>query len=141
LDDLFQVYLTIPEGIREVDKKIWKFKDPQYPVYPTEKNLDMLNLIIKTSSAPDSYVLDCFCGSGTTLKAAHLNGRKWIGIDRSYEAIKATRKKLSEIEEDLFMNKVEFTEIQIFPSSFLDRTECIDSVTVRREKILTSNKK
>ena len=74
---------------------IWsQFKDPQYPVYPTEKNPDLANLIVKTSSDPRSIVLDCFCGSGTTLKSAAINGRRWIGIDSSESAIEATRSKL-----------------------------------------------
>ncbi len=72
---------------------IWEFKDPQYPVYPTEKNPDLLDLIVKTSSNENSIVLDCFAGSGTTLKAAQTNGRQWIGIDQSNEAIKAIIKK------------------------------------------------
>lgn len=38
--------------------------------YPTEKNIDMLKLIISTSSNLGDIVLDCFAGSGTTLAAA-----------------------------------------------------------------------
>ena len=53
-------------------------------------------------------MLDCFCGSGTTLKAAHQNNRQWIGIDESEEAIKATIKKLNEIAGDLFVSKADF---------------------------------
>lgn len=88
------VYADEIKGKRIQD--IWhQFKDPQYPVYPTEKNADLLDLIIKTSSEKNSIVLDCFCGSGTTLKAAATNGRRWIGIDQSELAIEATLKKLS----------------------------------------------
>ena len=79
---------------------VWTdFKDPQYPSYPTEKNGAMLDLLIQTSSNPDSIVLDCFCGSGTTLEAAVRNGRRWIGIDASDAAIRATKKKLHLTEE------------------------------------------
>lgn len=73
---------------------IWEFKDPQYPVYPTEKNLNMLKVIIEASSNQDDLVMDCFAGSGTTLVAAELLGRRWIGIDRSKLAIEAVHKKL-----------------------------------------------
>lgn len=45
---------------------IWTFKDPQKPKYPTEKNIDMLKTIVKTSSNIGDIVLDAFCGSGTT---------------------------------------------------------------------------
>jgi len=48
------------EGKRVQD--IWDYKDPQYPTYPTEKNPDLLDLIILTSSNENSIVLDCFCG-------------------------------------------------------------------------------
>lgn len=91
-----KIYFDEQEGKRMQD--IWEFKDPQYPVYPTEKNSDIADLIVKTSSNTDSIVLDCFCGSGTTLKSAQENGRKWIGIDRSEEAIKAAMNKLNDID-------------------------------------------
>ncbi len=80
---------------------IWNFKDPMYPKYPTEKNLDLIKLIISTSSNKDSFVLDAFCGGGTTLIAANLLGRKWVGIDQSNKAISVTEKRL---EECSFMN-------------------------------------
>jgi adenine specific DNA methylase Mod len=56
--------------------------------YPTEKNLEMLKLIIEASSNEDDLVLDCFAGSGTTLVAADMLKRNWIGIDNSPHAIK-----------------------------------------------------
>ncbi len=101
-----KIYLDEQEGKRVQD--IWEFKDPQYPVYPTEKNPDLLDLIIKTSSNENSIVLDCFVGSGTTLKAAQINGRRWIGIDQSEEAIKATIQKLNSIDNNLFISKADY---------------------------------
>jgi adenine-specific DNA-methyltransferase len=100
------IYADEREGMRVQD--IWEFKDPQYPDYPTEKNSDMLDLIVKTSSTENSIVLDCFCGSGTTLKAAQQNNRRWIGIDKSELAIEATKKKMAGIAGDLFMKKSEY---------------------------------
>lgn len=76
---------------------IWDFKDPQYPVYPTQKNLDLLKFIIQTSSNAGDLVLDCFCGSGTTLVAAETLRRPWIGIDNSEAAIAAARQRLAEV--------------------------------------------
>ena len=76
---------------------IWDFKDPQYSQYPTEKNLEMLQTIIKASSSKGEYVLDAFCGSGSTLIAAQMQGRKWIGIDESQVAIDTVRKRLIEL--------------------------------------------
>lgn len=87
---------------------IWEFKDPQYPVYPTEKNIDLLRTIIRASSNPGSLVLDCFCGSGTTFQASQELGRYWVGVDNSNEAIKATEKRLENTANSLFTYKVKY---------------------------------
>lgn len=84
---------------------IWEYKDPIYPEYPTQKNEDMLRFIIETSSSPNSIVLDCFCGSGSTLKVADNLGRSWIGIDKSEIAIDISSKRLK--THDLFSSNTE----------------------------------
>ncbi len=104
------IYADEKEGKRVQD--IWQFKDPQYPVYPTEKNAEMLDMIVRTSSNRESIVLDCFCGSGTTLKAAAMNGRVWIGIDSSDVAINAVRGKLGLDETSIFMRDFEYVELE-----------------------------
>ncbi len=109
------IYADEREGKRMQD--IWEFKDPQYPDYPTEKNADLLNLIVRTSSDPESIVLDCFCGSGTTLKAAQQNGRHWIGIDKSDLAISATQTKLGAIKQTLFDTAPDFETIELTTSN------------------------
>lgn len=63
--------------------------------YPTEKNYDMLQMIIGASSTPGGLVMDCFAGSGTTLGAASKLGRSWIGVDSSPESIKAVLKRFT----------------------------------------------
>ena len=79
---------------------VWEFKDKglSYVDYPTQKNHDLLERIILNSSNINSIVLDCFAGSGSTLKVANKLKRKWIGIDNSnhsYETIKTTFKNES----------------------------------------------
>ncbi len=76
---------------------VWELKDPPYPVYPTQKNIDLLKRIISASSRPGDLILDCFAGSGTTLVAAESLGRRWIGIDESAHAVRIARKRLQEI--------------------------------------------
>ena len=78
---------------------IWEFKDPQYPQYPTEKNIDMLKFIIEASSNAGDTVLDCFAGSGTTLIAAEMLGRNWIGIDQSKSAINVIQKRFNALPD------------------------------------------
>ena len=91
---------------------IWEFKDPTYPMYPTEKNLDMLKFIVGASSNEGSIVMDCFCGSGSTLYAASQCNRRWIGIDQSEIAIETVRKRFP--KSDLFVSpseNYEFLEV------------------------------
>lgn len=94
-----KIYADEKDGKKLQD--IWDFRDYQYPVYPTEKNLDMLKTIICASSHENSIVLDFFCGSGTTLVAAQSLNRQWIGIDQSPMAIKVTREKISNMQDRL----------------------------------------
>lgn len=87
-----KMFLDEYEGDRVQD--IWLYRDPVHPTYPTEKNADMLDMIIRQSTDTDSIVMDCFAGSGSTLKAAQRNGRRWIGMDGSAVAIATIRERL-----------------------------------------------
>lgn len=73
---------------------VWVYKDPQNPIYPTQKNIDMLKFIISQSSNDDSVVMDCFAGSGTTLLAAASMKRKFIGVDSSKVAVDIIKSRL-----------------------------------------------
>ena len=58
--------------------------------YPTQKPIPLYERIIKASSKKGDVVLDPFCGCATTLIAAELLNRKWVGIDiwsRAHEVI------------------------------------------------------
>jgi len=90
---------------------IWEFKDSPYPIYPTEKNVELLKTIIRVSSNTGQMVFDCFCGSGTTLFAANQLKRNWIGIDNSHIAIKTAIKKLTP-EKGLFNVGPEYEYIE-----------------------------
>jgi adenine-specific DNA-methyltransferase len=69
--------------------------------YPTEKNPYLLERIINAVSDKGDIVLDCFAGSGTTLDVANQLGRKYIGIDNSYEAISNIIKRFSHGLEEM----------------------------------------
>lgn len=92
---------------------IWEFKDPPYPTYPTEKNLEMLKMIIEASSNPNDIVLDCFAGSGTILVAAEETGRRWIGIDNSKVAIEVAQKRLTSIKNHSAFGLYKIKEVKI----------------------------
>jgi len=63
----------------------------------------MLERIIKNSSNENSIVLDCFAGSGSTLKVANKLGRRWIGIDNSTHSLEVVKKTFTKenIDYDL----------------------------------------
>lgn len=93
-----KVYLSSDKEVALTD--YWeKYRDAYHQSikitgYPTEKNLQMLKMIISASSDPNDLVIDPFCGSGTTIHAARDLGRKYIGIDASFSAAKATLQRM-----------------------------------------------
>ena len=62
--------------------------------YPTQKNENLLERIIKASSNPGDLVFDCFMGSGTTQAVAMKLGRRFLGADINMGAIQTTTKRL-----------------------------------------------
>jgi len=64
--------------------------------YPTQKPLALLDRVIRASSKQGEIVLDAFCGCGTTLVAAQLLKRKWIGIDISPTACRVMATRLQD---------------------------------------------
>lgn len=95
-----KVFFDQSKGIPVQD--IWMtLKDPHnqnvlITGYPTEKNFELVSRLIAATTNPGDLVLDCYCGSGTTLEAAALLERRFIGIDISDAAIKATVKRFRE---------------------------------------------
>jgi len=63
--------------------------------YPTQKPLALLERIVALASRPGGLVLDPCCGSGTTLVAAKLLGRRALGFDVNPRAIELTRQRLA----------------------------------------------
>jgi len=106
----YKIYLA--EGIRLGD--VWDIPMINASArerlgYPTQKPLALLERIIQASSNEGDMVLDAFCGCGTTVDAAHSLGRKWIGIDITYNAVSLILKRL----KDRYGNDIE-RHIQLF---------------------------
>jgi len=64
--------------------------------YPTEKNVDLLGMLIRATTNEGDRVLDCYCGSGTTLAAAQKAGRRWTGVDRGLLAVALSQRRLAD---------------------------------------------
>ncbi|MHB1006187.1 MAG: DNA methyltransferase [Chloroflexota bacterium] len=67
--------------------------------YPTQKPESLLDRVVKVSSREGDLVLDCFCGSGTTVAVAEKLGRRWIAADLGRFAVHSTRKRLLSIPD------------------------------------------
>lgn len=66
--------------------------------YATQKPMQLVERIIKSSSPAGGMVMDFFVGSGTTAAVAEKMGRRWIASDLGKPAIMVSRKRL--IDQD-----------------------------------------
>ena len=74
--------------------------------YPTQKPLTLLERIILIATQENDWVLDPFCGSGTTLVASKMLHRNAIGIDTSDDALTLASTRIQELrksESSLFI--------------------------------------
>ena len=73
--------------------------------YPTQKPEDLLKLLFEFALPEDGLILDCFCGSGTTLKSAQNTEKRWIGCDINKGAIQTASKRLQKIIKQQIKDK------------------------------------
>ncbi len=66
-------------------------------LHPTQKPLPVLMRLIEAFSCPGDLVLDPFAGSGSTLAAAKMLGRSWLGIEIDAEYHSIALRRLSSI--------------------------------------------
>lgn len=116
--------------------------------YPTQKPILLLERIIQLVTDKDDLVVDPFCGSGTTLVAAKLLNRNYIGMDISSEAIELTNARLENPikTESLLMkngrtsyiNKNEYVEsfLTKFSATRVQRNTGIDGFLKIRDNTL-----
>lgn len=64
-------------------------------IHPTVKPLMLMNYLITLGSRVKDLVVDPFCGSGTTVLAAKMLGRRCIGIERSKEYVEIANARLN----------------------------------------------
>ena len=67
-------------------------------VHPTEKAVSVLRPLIRSFSRPGDLVLDPFSGSGSTLVAAALSGRRYFGIDLETKYVELARRRVAGVE-------------------------------------------
>ena len=96
----FKRYLSTQKGvpIQDIilDIKPLQGSSKQSLGYPTQKPIALLDRIIKASCPENGIVFDPFCGCGTTIVAAHLNQKRWIGCDIAILSVKLIQEVLKE---------------------------------------------
>jgi site-specific DNA-methyltransferase (adenine-specific) len=68
--------------------------------YPTEKPFGLIEDLVLNSSNEGDWVLDPFCGSGTTASVCAKHNRNCVTIDISEEAISAATIRVNSINEE-----------------------------------------
>lgn len=81
-------------GFRYAD--IIKAKRTNNKLHPTQKPVDLLELLLKQSTNKNEIVLDCFMGSGSTGVACANTGRKFIGIELDNNYFDIASKRIEE---------------------------------------------
>lgn len=85
------------KGVRDNDVWVIPFIAPSAKErlgYPTQKPEKLLQKIVRASCPEGGTVLDAYCGCGTTIAVAQDQGRKWIGIDITYQSISVILRRL-----------------------------------------------
>jgi DNA modification methylase len=52
-------------------------------LHPCPKPVEEMLFLIAALTEPGQVIIDCFCGTGSTLVAAQQLGRRWVACDRS----------------------------------------------------------
>ena len=103
--------------------------------YPTQKPILLLEKIIEIATNENDIVLDPFCGSGTTLVAAKLLNRQYMGMDISKEAIKITKQRLDNpIKTESNLMKKGIDKYKIKTEEEIEILNAIGAIPVQRNQ-------
>ena len=101
--------------------------------YPTQKPVILLEQIIKLVTDEGDIVVDPFAGSGTTLVAAKILNRKYLGMDISSDAVLIAEKRLETlIKTDSFLLKKGKAAYQNLSENQLAILKSINAMPVQR---------
>lgn len=86
------------EGFRYPD--VLDFKRTNNKLHPTQKPIDLLEVLIKTSSKEGDVVFDGFMGSGSTGVACLKNNRNFIGIELDEKYFEIAKNRIENLENN-----------------------------------------
>lgn len=77
-------------------KSVLNFDNPRGKLHPTEKPVDLMQVLIENSSNEGDVVLDPFMGSGSTGVACINSNRKFIGIEIDENYFKIAKQRIED---------------------------------------------
>jgi site-specific DNA-methyltransferase (adenine-specific) len=87
------VSLAVSEMLSVIsDAENWK---PSRNTHSTVKPLSLMTYLVRLVTPPGGLVLDCFCGSGSTLIAAAKEGFDSVGIDKEAAYVEMSQKRIA----------------------------------------------
>lgn len=82
-------YVKRPDNILDLG-----FTSREGGLHPTQKPVLLMQALIEIATQPGQIVLDPFAGSGTTLVAAKLTNREYLGFEINPEYVRIAQKRL-----------------------------------------------
>lgn len=102
----FILFLKKGRRPRSAPRRTGVFHVPQVRpsdlIHPHEKPIPLLQELIRFSTDAGDFVVDPFCGSGSTVRAARASGRSAVGIELDETNYNIANKKLNTEESALF---------------------------------------
>jgi len=105
---------------------IWNIQPETRSKHPAPFPEKLAGNCIAYYSYEGDTILDCFCGSGTTLKMASLLNRHYIGIDTSAEYVALANERVAQLERGL--TKREPDKRDSSPSQALSQPEFLSDL-------------
>jgi site-specific DNA-methyltransferase (adenine-specific) len=73
----------------------WKYLNDSRPMTKATFSMDIPTKAIKILTYKNDIVMDPFCGSGTSIVAAEINNRRWVGIELSPNYTEIAKKRVN----------------------------------------------
>ncbi len=86
---------------QEWDKQLWdipnvKSNHPEKTIHPCQFPIELVERCVLALTAEDDWVLDPYCGVGSSLVAAAMHQRRAAGCDKEAEYIEVARERLND---------------------------------------------
>jgi site-specific DNA-methyltransferase (adenine-specific) len=92
-------------------------------VHPTQKPISLMKALIELTTKEEQFVLDPFCGSGSSLVAAQISNRQYLGFDLSEEYVDVARSRLAVQSQGVCPFELDDAKVQKVLGHYQEQTE------------------